>query len=84
MGASWRRLGHPRGVQSYFKLIEKALVFIAFLSIQVIWRLSEGSWAASGGPWEVLVGVILTQGRTSADVFVFCKRKLKGSTAIDL
>ena len=30
------------GVQSYFKIIEKPLLFTAFLSIGVIWNLSGG------------------------------------------
>ena len=32
----------PECVQSHFKIIEKPLVFIPFLSIGVIWNLSGG------------------------------------------
>ena len=46
-------LGHvwapPERVQSHFKIIEKPLVSIAFLSIQVIWNLSEGTLGSLGG-----------------------------------
>ena len=47
----------PERVQSHLKIVEKPLVFTTFLSIQVIWNLSEGPWGSLGGPREVLFGV---------------------------
>ena len=47
LGDVWKR---PEGVQSHFKIIEKTIVFIAFLSIEVILKVSEVSWAALWGP----------------------------------
>ena len=38
-------------------MIEKQLILVAFLSFEVIWKLSEGSLAALWGPRDVLFGV---------------------------
>ena len=58
LGDVWKL---PKHVQSHSKIIEKTLVFIAFLSIQVIWNLSEGTLGSLGGPREVLFGVDVAQ-----------------------
>ena len=75
LGDVWKP---PERVQSHFEIIEKPLVFIAFLSIEVIWKFSDGSWAASGGPREVLVGVNLTQGENLGGYFRFLQKTEKG------
>ena len=46
--ADFRKL--PERVQSNFKINEKPWFLIRFPSMEVIWKLSGGSWAASGGP----------------------------------
>ena len=63
--------GSPERVQSHFKII-------AFLGIEVIWELSEGSWAALWGPRRVLFGVGVAQ---QADLRGYDR---KGSTPVDL
>ena len=77
-GTPWRRLGPPKRVQSHFKIIEKPLVFIAFLNIEVIWKLSEGSWAALWGPREVLFGVDVAQREELSGYFRFLQKTEKG------
>ena len=64
----------PERVQSHFKITEKPLVVIAFLSIEVIWKLSEGSWPALWGARQVLFGVDVAQREDLEDTFGFCKR----------
>ena len=64
----------PERVQSHFKIIEKPLVFIAFLSIQVIWNLSEGTLGSLGGPREVLFGVDDVQSEDLGG-YVLCLQK---------
>ena len=68
----------PERVQSNFKIIEKPLVFIAFLNIEVIWKLSEGSWAALWGPREVLFGVDVAQREELSGYFRFLQKTEKG------
>ena len=68
----------PECVQSHFKIIEKPLVFIAFLSIGVIWNLSGGSWAALWGPREVLFGVDVAQREDLEGYFRFLQKTEKG------
>ena len=46
LGNVWKL---PKRVQSHFKIIEKPLFFTAFRSIEIMWNLSGGSCAASGG-----------------------------------
>ena len=64
----------PERAQSHFKIIETPLVFIAFLSIEVIWELSAGFSAALWGPREVLVVSTSLKERTSVDFVDVCKR----------
>ena len=52
----------PSAFRAILKIIEKPLIFTAFLSIEVIWQFSGGALAALGGPREVLIGVDLAQG----------------------
>ena len=75
LGDAW---GLPEGVQSHFKIIEKPLVFIAFLSIGFIWNLSGGSWAALWGPREVLFDVDVAQREDLEGYFRFLRKTEKG------
>ena len=68
----------PERVQSNFKTVEKPLVFLTFRSIEVIWNLSGGSWAASGGPREVLIVFDLAQGDDLSGYFRFLQKTEKG------
>ena len=68
----------PERVQSNFKIIEKPLVFIAFLSIGVIWYLSGGSQAAFWGPREVLLGVDVAQREVLGAYFRCLQKHAKG------
>ena len=61
-----------------FQIIEKPLVFIAFLSIGVIWNLSGGSWAALWGPREVLFGVDVAQREDLEGYVRFLQKTEKG------
>ena len=68
----------PERVQSNFKIIEKPLVFIAFLSLGVIWYLSGGSQAAFWGPREVLLGVDVAQREVLGAYFRCLQKHAKG------
>ena len=68
----------PERVQSHFKIIEKPLVFIAFLSLGVIWYLSGGSQAAFWGPREVLLGVDVAQREVLGAYFRCLQKHAKG------
>ena len=75
LGDVWKP---PERVQSHFEIIEKPLVFIAFLSIEVIWNLFGGSQAASWGPREVFIGINLAQGEDIGGYFWFLQRTERG------
>ena len=75
LGDVWKP---PERVQSHFKIIEKPLVFIAFLSIQVIWNLSEGTLGSLGGPREVLFGVDVAQREDLEGYVRFLQKTEKG------
>ena len=75
LGDFW---GLPERVQSHFKIIEKQLIFIAYLSIGVIWNLSEGSWAALWGSREVLFGVDVAQREDLEGYFRFLQKTEEG------
>ena len=68
----------PQCVQSHFKIISKQFVFIAFLSIGVIWNLSGGSWAALWGPPEVLFGRDVARRKDLEGYFRFLQKTEKG------
>ena len=68
----------PARVQIHFKIIEKPLVFIAFLSIQVIWNLAEGTLGSLGGPREVLFGVDVAQREDLEGYVRFLQKTEKG------
>ena len=68
----------PEGVQSHFKIIEKALVFTSFLSTGIIWNLSGGSQAAFWDSREALLGVDITQGKDLKGYFCFLQKTEKG------
>ena len=68
----------PERVQSHLKMIEKPLVFIPFLSIEVIWKFSGGALAASGGSREVIVGVDVAQGEDLGGYFRFLQKTERG------
>ena len=74
----------PERIRSHFKIIEKTMLFTSFLSIEVIWNLSGGSWAALWGPREVLFGVDVAQREDLKGYFVFFAKDRTGSTAVVL
>ena len=62
-------------VQSHFKIIEKTIVFIAFLSIGVIWNLSGGGPGQRLGVLERRsLALTSLKERTPAYTFGFGKR----------
>ena len=74
LGDVWKP---PERVQSHSKIIENKLFFIAFLSIQVIWNLSEGPLGSLGGPREVLFGVDIAQREDLGGYFRFLEKTAK-------
>ena len=74
-GDVWKLLER---VQSHLEIIEKPTVFIAFLSIEVIWQFSGGALAALGGPRGVLVGVDVAQRGDLGGYFRFLQRTERG------
>ena len=83
-GPLGRRLEAPERVQSHFEIFEKPLVFISFLSIEVIWKISEGFQAALWGPREVLSGVDLAQMEDLGGCFRFLQHIAKGQRPLSL
>ena len=51
----------PSAFRAILDSLKKPLVFITFLSIQVIWNLLEGPLGSLGGLREVLFGVDVAQ-----------------------
>ena len=74
LGDVWKA---PKRVQNHSKIIEKPFVFIAFLSIQVIWNLLEGPLGILGGPREVLFGVDVAQREDLGGYFRFFQKTAK-------
>ena len=68
----------PSASRAILKIIEKPLIFIAFLSIEVIWQFSGGALAALGGPRGVLVGVDVAQGEDLSGYFRFLQKTERG------
>ena len=70
--------GRPERGHNHFKFIEKPLVFIAFLSIEVIWNLFGGIPGSRMGPREVFIGINLAQGEDIGGYFLFSQRTKRG------
>ena len=74
----------PERVQSHLKMIEKPLVFIAFLSIEVIWKFSGGGLGSLRGFSR---GHCRRRRRSRGGprrIFSVLAKDRKGSTAVDL
>ena len=65
------------GAPSAFTAISK-WHFYNMSSIELIWNLSGGSWAASGCYREVLIGIDLAQGEDLGEYFRLLKKTEKG------
>ena len=74
----------PSAFRAISKSLKNRCFFIAFLSIEVIWKLSGESLAALWGPRGVLVGVDIAQGEDLGGCFRFLPKTEKGQRPLTL